>query len=446
MATTPTPIDEGPPPLDVFLKTVLRSGLLDREQLQTAVRALPAEQPIDAVALSEYLIRNGKLTRFQAKKLLKGIAKGMIVGPFQILALIGKGGMGAVYLARDHRDNTLVALKVLPPHRARAKERLVARFQREMQLSRRVSHQHLARTYEVGTFRGVNYLVMEYIPGLTLSRLVNENGPLPVSRAARLLAEVAAGLEHAHQQGLIHRDLKPSNILITPHDHAKVLDLGLAMLEGEDSDDPTVTGGEGYIVGSMDYIAPEQTADSTAVDARADIYGLGCTLFFALAGQPPFPGGTTMDKVKRHRKEAPPSLLALRPDLPPGFVAVVEKLMAKDPAERFSSARLVEEELWKWVPDEPRLPFDEPDDPDYVEAVTNLQFGEETSGSSWAELPNVKDSTAIEIHLEPSSPEIALRERLAPGRPLRWMLLIGAAIGIGLLIGWLISWVVGELS
>src|SRR5947209_15783836 len=140
--------------------------------------------------------------------------------------------MATVFLARDHRNGQLVALKVLPPQVAR-EERMVARFRREMNISQTVSHDHLAWTYESGEHAGVFYIAMEYIPGKTLSRLVADEGPLPLPRAARLMAEVAAGLEHAHNQGLVHRDLKPSNIMVTPHDHAKVLDLGLALVHGE---------------------------------------------------------------------------------------------------------------------------------------------------------------------------------------------------------------------
>src|SRR5262249_50468940 len=179
-----------------FLKTILRSGLLDRDLLQASLRGVPADERDDPEAVANHLIKLGKLSRFQAGKLLQGTAMGLVLGPFQVLAPIGKGGSGTVYLARDSRgQNQLVALKVLPPKKAREEQRLLARFRREMELCQRVSHPHLAWTYEVGVQQGVYYIAMEYIPGKSLTRLVAEQGPLAVPRAARLFAEVAAALD-----------------------------------------------------------------------------------------------------------------------------------------------------------------------------------------------------------------------------------------------------------
>lgn len=355
-----------------FLRAVLRSELLSREQLQTSLRGVPKEQRDDPQALAEHLIKHGKLTRFQAQKLQQGSALGLLLGPFQVLAPIGRGGMGTVYLARDSRNEQLVALKILPPHR---EERHLARFRREMELCRRVDHPHLAWTYEVGVHQGVYYIAMEYIPGKSLYRLVSDEGRLEFRRAARLFAEVASALDYAHRQGLIHRDLKPSNLLVTPHDHVKVLDLGLALIQGEQAE-REVIGGVGYVVGSMDYIAPEQTTDATAVDARSDIYGLGCTLYFALSGQPPFPGGTSREKIFRHRREEPVPLLERNPALPPAFAALVAGMMAKDPQRRFQTAEAVQIELTEWAQSEEVLPLDTQSDPAYQEAIASLETAE----------------------------------------------------------------------
>jgi serine/threonine protein kinase len=389
-AATNLPTAEG------FLKSVLKSGLLDRVQLQEALADVPKEQRNDPHALADHLVRKGKLSRFQAGKLLRGSGKGLLLEHYQVLAPIGRGGMSTVYLARDERSGELAALKVLTPSRWRNQERLLARFQREMELSRRVAHPHLAWTYESGFCLGVYYIAMEYIPGKNLSRTVAESSPLKAPRAARLMAEVASGLEHAHNQGLIHRDLKPSNIMITPNDHAKVLDLGLALMEGEEAEQDVI-GGQGYIVGTMDYIAPEQTTDATGVDGRADLYSLGCTLYFALSGQPPFPGGTSREKMRRHRQEEPRPLRELAPDVPVGFAQLVERLMAKDPANRPPSAAAVEEELRGWAIGEAALPLDRHEDPWYVETVSSLQNTEPSAEYSLPGLPAPETDRSTEI-------------------------------------------------
>jgi eukaryotic-like serine/threonine-protein kinase len=370
---TPGPVRPSP---DSFLRTVLRSGILQREELQDALRSLPVELRNDSDAVADHLVETGKLSRFQAEKLLQGMAVGLVLGPFHVLAPIGKGGMGTVYLARDSRCDTLVALKVLPPKRAREEERLLARFRREMEMCQRVAHPHLAWTYEVGVSQGCYYIALEYIPGKTLFRLVNEEGPLATPRAARLFTEVASALDHAHNQGLIHRDMKPSNIIITPHDHAKVLDLGLALVEGEAPTDREVQGGPGYVVGTMDYIAPEQTEDPGKVDARSDIYSLGCTLYFCLTGRAPFAGGSAQEKIHRHRHEEPLPIPQFNPSVPPAFIGLLRKMMAKNPDHRLSTAAELQARLEEWAEPQAPLPLDQRGDPEYREAIAALEHAE----------------------------------------------------------------------
>jgi serine/threonine protein kinase len=376
------------PPLTVedFCRLVLRSGLLNEPELRAAIQTLPAGQAFDAPALAEHLVRRGKLSRFQSRKLLAGRTRGLMLGAYQILSLIGKGGSGAVFLARDSRNGLLVALKVLQV--SQAEERVRARFRREMELGRLVDHPHLALTLDAGHLQGVDYIVMEYIPGKSLYRMTATEGPLPVDRAARLFAEVADALEHAHGRGLVHRDLKPSNIMITPHGHAKVLDLGLALVRGEVAE-RSVVGGQGYILGTMDYISPEQTLDAAKVDARSDLYSLGCSLYFALSGQVPFPGGANRDKILRHRSAEPTPLAELRPDLPPAFVALVRRLMDKDPAQRFPSAAAAAEALRAWAVGEVQ-PLDRPDDATYVAEVAALQATDVALDESQIDLPAVE--------------------------------------------------------
>jgi eukaryotic-like serine/threonine-protein kinase len=416
-----------------FLKAVLRSGLFDQPQLDAVLAVVPPGQRETAKTLADYLVRNGWLSRYQAKKLLQGAAIGLVLGPYQVLAPIGKGGMGVVYLARDRRNDRLTALKVLAPHKAEG--RRLARFQREMEISQKVNHPHIALTYEVGKYHGAHFIAMEYIPGKNLFHLVTEQGPLRTSRAARLFAEVASGLDHAHEQGLIHRDLKPSNLIVTPHDHAKVLDLGLALIQGEEVVDPAVVGGQGYIVGSMDYIAPEQTADPTKVDRRCDVYGLGCVLYFAVSGKPPFPGGTNADKIHCHRTQEPVPLLHLNPELPPAFVQIVRKMTAKDPARRYPTAKAVEADLRAWAAGEPVQPLDNPDDADFLESVAVLQAAESATDVSFTNLGivNWKEATA-EPDEPPDGAEAPWWKVWRKKRPVWWVVVLLAGLGVVLLV------------
>lgn len=389
-----------------FLKTILKSGIIGRDELQDVVRDVPREERRDAESLADFLVRKGTLTRFQASKLLRGMSVGLVLGPYQVLAPLGKGGMGTVYLARDSRSHLMVALKVLPPKRAREEERILARFRREMEMCQRVSHPHLAWAYEVGLSRGVHYIALEYIPGKSLFRLVQSEGPLSVPRTARLFAEVCSALEHAHSQGLIHRDLKPSNIMITPHDHAKVLDLGLALVQGEAPADREVVGGVGYVVGTMDYIAPEQAENASAVDPTCDIYSLGCSLYFALTGQPPFPGGTPIEKIQKHKNADPPPIPQLNPGVAPAFIGIVRKMMAKQPAQRYSTATEVREKLLSWASEDFSLPLDEKTDQEYQAAVEELEQADPPSELVLEVLPVVDEEAS------PSSVEIAAVEKI----------------------------------
>lgn len=425
--------------IETFVRAVLKSGLLNRDQLEAALRATPREARGDAKQLAGELVKLGTLTRFQAHKLLTGATVGLVLGPYQVHAPIGRGGMGTVFLAVDSRNQQHVALKVLPPKKAREEERLLSRFRREMELSRRVRHPNIALTHEVGVSQGVNYIAMEYIPGRSLHRVVSQNGPLTVARAARLFSEVCSGLDHAHNQGMIHRDLKPSNIMVTPNNHAKVLDLGLALMEGEVAADIEVIGGAGYVVGSMDYIAPEQTEDSRGVDARADIYALGCSLFYALTGRAPFPGGTLKDKMRRHRREEPEPLTHLNPAVPEAFAVIVHKMMAKKPEQRFASAYDAREVLLSWAMDDVDLPMDQQGDKSFQEAITALETGDATAEISDA---GVVEATASAVlppptPQSPQSPESAQTRRdylwLALGLAGFWLIVLLALALVALL-------------
>jgi serine/threonine protein kinase len=425
---------------DDFLRNVLRSGLLSREELQETLRSLTKNMRDQPEALAEHLVSAGRLTRFQAQKLLLGITAGLILGPFQLQAPLGRGGMGMVYLAFDPRSGQHVALKILSPRKARAEERHLTRFQREMELSRRLKHPHLAQTLDAGVNRGVHYIALEYIPGQTLYSLVANSRPLPVPRAARLFAEIASALSHAHSQGLVHRDLKPSNIMVTPHDHAKVLDLGLAVSVGEEVLDPEVTGGKGYVLGSIDYMAPEQTIDASAVDARADLYSLGCCLYFALTGRPPFPNGSMRDKVHAHRNTEPTLLQNRNPEVPGAFAALVHRLLAKDPAQRFGSAAEVEAALKPWCQAWNGTPVETQGDSVFKEAVRHVV-------SEWPQTVPGSEATpdALVFDLEPDEKPSALInlsslfEKATPPNYVWWIGLGAASVVLLLIIVGLVA-------
>ncbi len=346
-----------PAPAD-FLRSVARSGLVGADELA----AIPAAHRATSRAVADHLVAAEKLTHFQAEKLLRGRSQGFFIGPYVVLAPVGRGGMGAVYLARRRdRSGGLLALKILSPKRAKAESRTLARFLREMQLGRHLEHPNVTRTFDAGEADGTYFIAMEYVPGLTLRQLVEGGGPLSVSDAARVFADVAAGLAHAHARGLVHRDLKPANVMVTPDGRAKLLDLGLAIMVGEElPDDPAILGTKGYVLGTMDYIAPEQTTDPAAVGPAADLYALGCSLYFALAGLPPFPGGTSQQKIRWQRAEEAPPLEQFNSSVPPELVSLVRALMAKNPAARPPTADAVCKALTPWAADVLSRPSGDP--------------------------------------------------------------------------------------
>ena len=274
--------------------------------------------------LARQAVQSQALTLWQAQQLLAGRTNGFKVDRYVLLDLIGQGGMGRVYLARDTRLNRRVALKILAPERIN-NPRAVARFQREARVGAQLQHENLVRVYDFGESNGRFFLVMEYIEGKTIGHLLSEQGPMPPATAARLVRQVALGLEHAHRKGLIHRDVNPYNILVTHDGIAKLADLGLAI---DLADGDRVTR-EGATVGTFDYVAPEQARHSHSADIRSDIYSLGCTLYHMLSGQVPFPSPSLPEKLFAHQAMEPTPLEQIVPGLPAGLAEVVRTMMRK---------------------------------------------------------------------------------------------------------------------
>jgi WD40 repeat protein len=266
------------------------------------------------------------------------------IAGFEILEEVGRGGMGVVFKARQLDRDRIVALKII------LKERLdhpdaVARFRREAQAAARLAHPNIVSVFESDQDGDLHYLAMEYVPGVTLQRLVEKNGPLPVAQACDFVRQTALGLQHAVEQSLVHRDIKPANIMavvppgkpLPARPLIKVLDMGVARLYrprlGEES--LTTLTRDGAVLGTPDFVAPEQLEDPHGADIRADLYSLGCTFYFLLSGRVPFPGGTLVQKLDRQRWETPPSVDQLRRDVPAAVAAVVRRLMAKHPDDRY---------------------------------------------------------------------------------------------------------------
>jgi WD40 repeat protein len=263
---------------------------------------------------------------------------------YRVVRLLGQGGMGAVYLAEHQRMGRAVALKVISPELL-SHAGALSRFQQEARAAAQLDHPNIVTAYDADQAGELHFLVLEHVEGQNLADYLAERGPLPVAEACDCARQAALGLQHAHERGMVHRDIKPHNLMRTPAGRVKVLDFGLARVAAGPAlraEDGTAAGpahltGTGAVVGTADYIAPEQARDAHGADGRADVYGLGCTLYHLLAGRPPFPGGTAAEKLSRHAADEPVPLRQLRPDVPERLAAVVARMMAKRPADRYQT-------------------------------------------------------------------------------------------------------------
>ena len=257
------------------------------------------------------------------------------LGDYELLKKLGQGGMGTVYQAQHVRLKRVVALKVLPANRL-GNPAAITRFEREVEAVGRLDHPHIVRALDAREVDGIRFLVMEHVDGLDLAEVVARCGPLSVADACEAARQAALGLECSEEHGLVHRDIKPSNLMLSAEGHIKILDLGLAQFQEVAALESGVTG-IGQVMGTPDYMSPEQALESHTVDIRTDIYSLGCTLYYLLAGQPPFSGSqydTLLKKVTGHLRDAVPSIAAVRPDLPKPLVALLERMLAKDTSQR----------------------------------------------------------------------------------------------------------------
>ncbi len=319
-----------------FLKHVESSGLLSGKEV-AVLRAQPDAEELDAKAMAVRLVQQKKLTPWQARKLLAGRWRGFFIGNYKILEPLGQGGMATVFKAEHKVLRRSVALKVLPLE-ATSNQEAVDRFQREARAIAQLEHESIVQVYEIGQQGVAHFIVMEFVPGRKLSRLIEERGRLAASETAEVGYLTAIGLEHAVERGVIHRDIKPSNIIITPKGKVKILDMGLAMFSGDWADEAAAKKDlthAGEVLGTVDYVAPEQAKNSRSADTRSDIYSLGCALYQCLTGRVPFPDGSLVEKLLAHREDQPPPIQQFAADTPPPLIAVVNKMMAKRPEDRY---------------------------------------------------------------------------------------------------------------
>jgi serine/threonine protein kinase len=334
------------PSVEGLCNLLARSRLLTPDQVRGLLQRWRAEarEPGSVAAFQQWLVARHYLTEYQATLVMRGKVDHFFFGPYKILERVGKGRMAGVYKA-VHTLGKLAAIKVLPPSKAKEPQ-FLARFQREARLAMQFNHPCVVRALQVGETDGLHFLVMEYLDGETLEQVLRRRGRLPVAEAVRVIYLALLGLQHIHEKGVIHRDLKPANLMLvgsTPTSTwgaaVKVMDIGLGKALFDEGAAPTPKEfgltNEGSLLGTPDYMAPEQARSAQTADIRADIYSLGCILYQALVGRVPFPGNNLVELLMRHATQAPQPLREQNPAVPEGLQRAVEGMMAKDPAARY---------------------------------------------------------------------------------------------------------------
>jgi serine/threonine protein kinase len=299
---------------------------------------------VDDATLASRLVEMGVLTTYQAAQIKAGRTKfDLGQGTYIVTDFIGQGGMGQVFKGMHRVMGRECAIKVLPLNKATPES--IANFMREVRTQAQLDHPNLVRAYDAGRDGNTHYLVVEYVPGVDMRRLVRTQGRLTQQQAASVILQAARGLDYAHKRGLVHRDVKPGNILVTAEGIAKVSDLGLAGFMHDAANDPRA----GKIVGTADYLAPEQIRNPSEVTHVSDIYSLGCTLYYSVCGKVPFPGGSASEKARRHLNDTPWHPRRFCAELNEEFVEVIADMMEKEPKARIQSAAEVVARLEQWA-------------------------------------------------------------------------------------------------
>jgi eukaryotic-like serine/threonine-protein kinase len=321
-----------------FVKSLSDSGLLADDELVAIVGRVPRdERGINVEEFAKDLVRNRKLTRYQASVLYQGQARSLIFGDYVIVDKIGSGAMGQVFKAQHRRLKRFVALKVLRASSAKS-EKSVKRFQREAEAAAKLTHANIVAVYDAGEMHGTHYIVMQYVEGRDLQSFVKQNGPLPFPTAVSCIIQAAQGLDFAHRQGIVHRDIKPSNLLLDSEGHVTVLDMGLARIdevfgEGDAMGQLTIPG---QMMGTVNFVSPEQAIDAHSVDARSDIYSLGCTLYYLLTGKPPYQKENMALTLLAHAEAPIPNVREEVAGAPEELDLVFQRLLAKQAGDRYA--------------------------------------------------------------------------------------------------------------
>jgi serine/threonine protein kinase len=335
---------------DEFLELVLKSAVVEDRRLGAYLEKVRTQGswPADPRQAAALLVRDGVLTNFQAEQLLQGKWKRFTIGKYKVLERLGQGGMGSVYLCEHKLMRRRVAVKVLPTAKADDPSSL-ERFYREARAVAALDHPNIVRAYDIDQDEKLHFLVMEHVDGASLQEIIKKNGPMDVLRACHYIRQAALGLQHAHDAaGLVHRDIKPGNILVDRNGIVKILDMGLARFFYDEEDILTKKYDEN-VLGTADYLAPEQATDSHGVDIRADIYSLGATFYYCLTGRTPFQEGTVAQKLIWHQTRLPKPIRSFRPEVPEGVVGVIDRAMSKDVAARYQSPLEMAGALSEWT-------------------------------------------------------------------------------------------------